>query len=48
MEKEEKWYFVVEDVIEALIDSKDPKQYVKRMKLRDPELVSQRKTFGTI
>ena len=38
VEKEEKWYFVVEDVIEVLIDSKDPKQYVKRMKLRDPEL----------
>ena len=37
-EDEEKWYFVVEDVIEALTDSRDPKQYVKRMKLRDPEL----------
>ena len=37
-EDEEKWYFAVEDVIGALIDSKDPKQYVKRMKLRDPEL----------
>ena len=38
VEKEEKWYFAVEDVIEALIESRDPKQYVKRMKLRDPEL----------
>lgn len=38
VEKEEKWYFAVEDVIEALIESKDPKQYVKRMKLRDSEL----------
>lgn len=38
VENEEKWYFVVEDVIEALIESRDPKQYVKRMKLRDPEL----------
>ena len=37
-EDEEKWYFAVEDVIEALIESRDPKQYVKRMKLRDPEL----------
>ena len=37
-EDEEKWYFVVEDVIEALTESKDPKQYVKRLKLRDPEL----------
>ena len=35
---EEQWYFVIEDVLEALTDSKDPKQYVKRMKLRDPEL----------
>lgn len=38
VEKEEKCNFAVEDVIGALIDSKDPKQYVKRMKLRDPEL----------
>ena len=38
VEKEEKWYFAVEDVIRALVDSRDPKQYVKRMKLRDPEL----------
>jgi len=35
---EKKWYFVVEDVISVLTDSKDPKQYVKRMKLRDNEL----------
>ncbi len=32
------WWFVVEDVVLALIDSSDPKQYVKRMKQRDPEL----------
>ncbi len=32
------WYFVVEDVVLALIDSSDPKQYIKRMKQRDPEL----------
>lgn len=32
------WWFVVEDVVLALINSKDPKQYIKRMKLRDPEL----------
>lgn len=37
-EEEEQWYFVVEDVVEALTNSADPKQYVKRMKLRDPEL----------
>ena len=35
---EEQWYFVVEDVVAALTDSRDPKQYIKRMKLRDAEL----------
>jgi len=35
---DEQWYFVLEDVIVALTDSKDPKQYIKRMKLRDSEL----------
>jgi prophage antirepressor-like protein len=37
-ETEEKWYFVVEDVIAVLTDSNDPKQYIKRMRLRDLEL----------
>lgn len=37
-DEEKKWYFVVEDVVAVLTDSKDPKQYVKRMKLRDKEL----------
>lgn len=32
------WWFVVEDVLLALINSNDPKQYIQRMKLRDPEL----------
>lgn len=32
------WWFVVEDVVLALIDSYDPKQYIQRMKQRDPEL----------
>lgn len=32
------WWFVVEDVVLALIDSSDPKQYLKRMKERDLEL----------
>ena len=36
VEDEDKWYFVLEDVIEVLTESTDPKQYVKRMKLRDP------------
>ena len=37
-EEEQKWYFVVEDVISVLTDSNDPKQYVKRMRQRDEEL----------
>ncbi len=32
------WWFVVEDIVLALIDSRDPKQYIQRMKQRDPEL----------
>lgn len=35
---DQKRYFVVEDVVAALTDSADPKQYVKKMKQRDPEL----------
>ena len=37
-EAEEKWYFSVQDVIEVLTDSTDPKQYIKKMRKRDPEL----------
>ena len=37
-EQEQKWYFVVEDVIAVLTDSNDPKQYLKRMRQRDEEL----------
>jgi len=37
-EAEEKWYFVVEDVVAILTDSKDPKQYIKRLRQRDEEL----------
>jgi hypothetical protein len=32
------WWFVLSDVILALIDSSDPSQYLKRMRLRDKEL----------
>ncbi len=35
---ENEWWFVVEDVVLALIDSKDSKQYIQRLKQRDPEL----------
>lgn len=34
------WWFVINDIIQALTDSKDPAQYFKRMKSRDPELKS--------
>ena len=37
-EAEGKWYFVVEDVVAILTDSKDPKQYIKRLRQRDEEL----------
>ena len=37
-EEEEQWYFSIEDVVEALTDSADPKQYVKRMRQRDEQL----------
>lgn len=35
---DEKWYFVVEDVILVLTDSKDSKQYIKLMRQRDEDL----------
>ncbi len=44
-DKEEKWYFSIVDVVEALTDSADPKQYLKKMKTRDPELGN---NWGTI
>lgn len=32
------WWFVVQDVVAALTDSVDPKQYLQKMKQRDPEI----------
>ena len=37
-ESDQKWYFVIEDVVAVLTDSNDPKQYIKRMRQRDDEL----------
>lgn len=34
----EEWFFSVQDVVAALTDSVDPKQYIKKMRARDPEL----------
>ena len=44
-EEEEKYYFSVADIVQILTDSKDVKQYIKRMRARDPELNSK---WGTI
>ena len=44
-EDEEKWYFSIVDVVKVLTDSADPKQYIKKMRSRDPELNSR---WGTI
>ena len=43
--EEEQWYFSVIDVVGALTDSSDPRQYVKRMRSRDSELNA---NWGTI
>jgi len=32
------WYFVIEDVVSILTDSKDPKGYIKDMRRRDEDL----------
>ncbi len=34
----QEWWFVVEDIVLALIDSHDPKQYISKMRKRDPQL----------
>ena len=36
--EQEKYYFAVADIVEILTDSTDVKQYIKRMRARDPEL----------
>ena len=35
---DDEWYFVLEDIAQILTDSKDPKQYIRRMKERDEPL----------
>jgi DNA-damage-inducible protein D len=39
------WWFAVADVVEALTNSADPRQYIKKMRQRDSELNSY---WGTI
>ena len=41
----EEYYFAVNDIVQVLTESSDVKQYVKRMRSRDPELNSK---WGTI
>lgn len=43
--QEEEWYFSIVDIVQYLTDSTDPKQYIKKMRIRDPELNS---NWGTI
>jgi len=35
---EEQWFFVIEDVVQVLIDSANAKQYIQKMRQRDVEL----------
>ena len=44
-DEKEKWFFSIADVVSVLTDSTDPKQYIKKMKMRDTELAS---NWGTI
>jgi hypothetical protein len=44
-EKTEQWYFAVADTVKALTDSKNPRQYIKKMRQRDPGLNT---NWGTI
>ena len=38
VEGEEKWYFSIKDVVLVLADTKDPKDYLSKMRRREPEL----------
>lgn len=44
-DEKEKWYFSIVDVVAVLTDSADPKQYIKKLKVRDEGL---RANWGTI
>ena len=37
-EADQKWYFVVEDVVQVLTDFANTKDYIKKLRRRDPEL----------
>ncbi len=44
-EEQEKYYFSVIDIVQVLTDSVNPRDYIKKMLRRDPELKSK---WGTI
>jgi hypothetical protein len=44
-EETEKWYFSVQDIVQVLSDSKDVKQYIKKIRSRNTELNN---NWGTI
>lgn len=44
-EEKEEWYFSVQDVVAVLSESTDLKQYIKKMRTRDPQLSA---NWGTI
>lgn len=41
----EQWFFSISDVVKVLTDSNDVKQYIKKLRSRDPELSA---NWGTI
>jgi hypothetical protein len=43
--KKDRWYFVVADIVQILTDSRDVKQYIKKLRKRDGELSA---NWGTI
>ena len=43
--EQEEWFFSIVDVVSVLTESADPKQYIKRIRSRDPELSA---NWGTI
>lgn len=43
--EKEKYYFAVTDIVQVLTDTVDPRDYIKKMLRRDPELKSR---WGTI
>lgn len=45
--QKQEWFFSITDVVSVLTDSNDPKQYIKKMRQRDPELGARWSTICT-